>query len=196
MIDDEKTQEQPEPPAPEAASAVQPPTEPLPDAEADDDEDAAAEEEVSSNQAEPLIDDPMGEAYDLEHGSRLDEHPDPTALPWQTDVKSPKEFFSTEILYRFDILEDDEQRAIAGTYRIELKGAEGGIWTITVGEEFKVQNSREDADIVLSMQLRDFLNLINGQLNPQLAVLSQKMKITGDLRRALAFQEILTPSPD
>ena len=144
---------------------------------------------------EPLQDDPLGEAYDLELGSKLTRGGGDD-MPWRSDVQSAKEFFNTEILYLYDILTDDEQQALAGSYRIELRGQSGGVWTVTLKEQLDVVNRREEADIVFSMSQRDFLNLVNGRLNPQLAVLSQKLRITGDIRRGVAFQSILTPNGD
>lgn len=164
--------------------------------DSEEEEDDDGEVVFTSNDAQPFTDDPLGEAYDLECGTRLGDQSDATQLPWQTDVGSVKEFFSAEILYRYDILEEQEQRNLDGSYRIELKGQEQGTWTVHLENELKVVNAREDADIVISMAQKDFLNLINGRLNPQLAILAKKMKVSGDIRRALAFQYILTPIPE
>lgn len=145
-------------------------------------------------------DDPMAPAFDLEHGSPLRgenvlDHDAPT-YPHRSKIKSAKEFFNTEILYRFDILEDHERVDLRGDYRIELRGFQGGVWTIRIGDVIEVVNRREDAEISIVMQQRDFLQLVNGTLNPQLAIFAQKMRITGDLRKAILFQLILTPSSD
>lgn len=113
---------------------------------------------------------------------------------YRARINSAKEFFSTEILYRFDILETPERSEIAGSYRIELKGYRGGIWTLFLAEDLRIENRREEADIVLSMQQRDFVNLVNGELNPQLAMLSQKMRVSGDIRKASKFQVLFLPS--
>lgn len=136
-------------------------------------------------------------AYDLDEGTPLDSGRRGNVLPSRTNVKSAKEFFNGEIHYRYDILEDEARTEVLGTYRIELKGFQGGIWTITVGElQVDVVNRREEAEIVLTMQQRDFLQLVNGDLNPQLAVFAQKMRVSGDLRKAVAFQALLSPGAD
>jgi hypothetical protein len=136
-------------------------------------------------------------AYDLDEGTPLDSSNRRATLPTRTNVKSAKEFFNGEIHYRFDILEDESRTELGGSYRIELKGFQGGIWTVTVGDQqVDVVNRREEAEIVLTMQQRDFLQLVNGDLNPQLAVFAQKMRVSGDLRKAVAFQAILSPGAD
>src|SRR5438105_1353369 len=45
-----------------------------------------------------------------------EEPPPPPA--WRSKVDSPKDFFSTEVVYRFDILPDTDQKELRGSYRI------------------------------------------------------------------------------
>lgn len=161
-----------------------------------DDDSEEDEEEVSSNEGGEGSDDPLGAAYCLDDGSPISDTEE-DVLPWRSDVKTPREFFSTEILYRYDILEPHEQDALKGTYRLELKGQDGGIWSIVVDQELRCENAKDqDADIVLSMHGKDFMNLINGRLNPQLAILAQRIKVKGDTRRAVIFQSLLTPTAE
>lgn len=111
----------------------------------------------------------------------------------RAQIEKAKEFFNTEILYRFDILENKERDSIKGKYRIELKGYNGGVWSLDLGNDIVINNKREDAEIVMSLKHADFLNIVNGKLNPQLAITAQKLKITGDIRKALEFNQILLP---
>lgn len=161
-----------------------------------DDEDRDANGEVEEVQTEH--DDPLGGAYDLERGTPISAHTVQEVHPpqWRSKVKTAKEFFNAELLYRFDILDDEDREYLRGRYRLELKGYLGGVWTVFVDDTLEVVNRREDAEIVFTMQQRDFLHLVNGQLNPQLALFAQKVRISGDLKRALAFQGILVPSND
>ena len=136
--------------------------------------------------------------YDLDDGGKLSGRMsrDSGALPFQSRITSASDFFATEILYRFDILHLHERESIRGRFRVELKGYRGGIWTVEVGDEINVVNRREDAEIVLAMQQNDFLQILNGELNPQLAVLARKVRITGDVRKAVAFHCLLAPEGD
>ena len=172
-------------------------------AAADDDEhDADHDHEPFTHEGqtgELATDDPLAPAFDLERGVPLSQsahhHHAPAHSP-RSNIKSAKEFFNSEILYRFDILEDLDRSELLGSYLIELKGYQGGIWTVVVGEQVEVVNRREDADIVITMHQRDFLELVNGQLNPQLAIFAQKMRVQGDLRRCISFDRLLTPYTD
>ena len=144
-------------------------------------------------------DDPMGTAYDLERGTPLDEREargGESGLPWRSKISSAKEFFNAEILYRFDIMENDDREALRGRYRLELKGYNGGIWTLEVQDEIDVVNRKEDAEIVFTMDHQDFLHVVNGNLNPQLAMLSKKMRVSGDMRKAVHFERLLAPVMD
>ncbi|MBL7662985.1 SCP2 sterol-binding domain-containing protein [bacterium] len=157
------------------------------------DEAVSSEEPIEGETVSEGEEDPFAqEIFDLERGEPLEED-EKSCLPWQSKVESTKEFFQSEILYRFDVLSDTLREALKGSYRIELKGNQGGIWTLNVGQQLDVVNRREEAEVILSMQNRDFLQIVNGELNPQLAILSQKTKITGDVRRAIDFQSLLCP---
>ncbi len=160
----------------------------------DDDSDESFTHEGDTNGHTP--DDPLAPAFDLDRGAPL---PPPAHQPLQephVNVKSAKEFFNSEILYRFDILDDRDRQELEGRYRIELKGYQGGIWTVIVKEQVDVFNRREEADIVITMHQRDFLQLVNGHLNPQLAIFAQKMRVQGDLRRCISFDRLLSPYQD
>ena len=148
------------------------------EAEAIQDEDGAAEES-------PSCDDPIEEAAGLGDGGN--------ELPWRSEVENAKEFFSTELLYRFDILEEDERAFLAGSYRLELKGYRGGVWTLNLGDDIDVINRKENANVVLTMDQRDFLEIVNGNLNPQLCLVSKKVRIKGDVEKVTAFQALLSP---
>ena len=115
-------------------------------------------------------------------------------LPWKSNIGSSKEFFNTEILYRYDILHLEEREKVNGSYLLELEGDGGGFWTVKLANDINVENSREDADISLTMSQKDFLNIVNGELNPQLAILAKKIQIKGDIKKAIAFQSLLAPT--
>lgn len=153
------------------------------DDELEDEEPAAEGEE-----------DVLGGGFDLDGGRPMRERGE--RMPWKSRVENSKDFFATELLYRFDILNPEDRKEIEGRYRIELKGSKGGIWTVLVGETLEILPRKEDAEIVLSLQHRDFLPLVNGDLNPQMALLAQKLKVTGDLRKASQFMLLLTPHVD
>jgi len=112
---------------------------------------------------------------------------------WRGKVDSARSFFSTELIYRYDILDPALQNKLKGRYRVEVKGNNGGTWTLIIDNKLEVLGQREEADIVLSVQQKDFLSLVNGDLNPQMALLAQKVRLQGDVRQASLFQCLLAP---
>lgn len=175
--------------------------------EPSDEDDAAWEEEEDDDEDDESAigdeldgtDDPLAPAFDLDQGDVICKQTaaTPERGRWRTRMESPKEFFNTEILYRFDIIEPEDRAALRGSCRVELRGQNGGSWTLKIGDELTIANNGEDeADVVLSMQQQDFMNIVNGLLNPQLALLGQKMKVEGNLRQAIALQSLFAPSQD
>ncbi len=173
--------------------------------DSDSDEGEDEELENSTEDLQPgaaLVEDSYDDfetVYDLDRGSPFrgsDTGEESNRLPWKSYVESAKEFFNAEILYRFDILTQAEKEELSGTYRIELRGYKGGIWTLRLAAELEVSNRREEADVVLSMRQSHFLQIVNGEMNPQLAILAKKVRIIGNVRRALSFQNLLAPVRD
>lgn len=141
--------------------------------------------------------DPHAPGFDLDDGEPLlPRHSGRRSgeeLPWRSDVPSAKDFFGTEVLYRFDIIPPELRELLAGTYRIELKGYKGGVWSMNIGKDLVVVNRREEAEVVISMQHNDFISIVNGELNPQLAILAQRARFSGDVRKVVALQSLLAP---
>lgn len=53
-----------------------------------------------------------------------------------------------------------------------------------------VAMSDSPADVTISASLDDFVKIMNKQLNPQMALMSGKIKLQGDMMAALALQKI------
>ena len=117
----------------------------------------------------------------------------PPRLPPRARVASAKDFFTEEAVYRFDLMLPEQRDELKGDYRIEVKGNKGGVWSLKVDAALEIVNRREDADVVVSMQQKDFIQLVNGDLNPQMAMLAQKMKVLGNLRSVATLQSLLVP---
>lgn len=53
-----------------------------------------------------------------------------------------------------------------------------------------VSNDDVDSDVTISVSMEDFLKLMNKQLNPQMAFMSGKIKLQGDMMAAMALSSI------
>ncbi|HMO17239.1 MAG TPA: SCP2 sterol-binding domain-containing protein [Oligoflexia bacterium] len=152
---------------------------------------------ISSDEAPEELD-PLSAAYDLEEGNIIElgktYDDDPTTQKTRSAVTTAKEFFNQELLYRFDLLREDEREQLTGRYRIEVRGTDGGVWTLSVDKkDINIVPAKEDADLVLMVQQDDFISVVNGYINPQIALASQRIKISGDPRKASLFQNVLAP---
>jgi putative sterol carrier protein len=83
---------------------------------------------------------------------------------------------------------------INATYQFNLSGDGGGAWVIQLSPEKKEVRDGEDASAqcVISMSAADFMAMIKGALNPQMAFMTGKLRVKGDMGLALKLQSILT----
>ena len=82
---------------------------------------------------------------------------------------------------------------INAVYQFNIAGDGGGSWAVDCtapGGQVSAGRS-ESARCTVAMTEGDFLNLVNGKLNPQMAFMSGKLKIQGDMGLAMKLQQIL-----
>ena len=83
--------------------------------------------------------------------------------------------------------------SINSTYQFSLSGEGGGDWVIELTEA--CQEVREGADenaaCTIAMTAEDFMGLIKGSLNPQMAFMLGKLKITGNIGLSLKIPKLL-----
>lgn len=81
---------------------------------------------------------------------------------------------------------------VNATYQFDLTGDGGGTWQVKVsaaGAEVS-EGAPGAANITITMAAGDYLDMINGKLNPQMAFMGGKLKIKGDMSLALKMQQI------
>lgn len=170
--------------------------------ESEDDSTETIQPAPADPQEEKILDDNFEEAYDFESGDLISDDPK-DGIPVKHTVSTVKEFFNMEFLYRYDILEDNEREELRGSYQIDLftgeKKSEREVssWSFSLGDELEVKNEEASEPIaLLSMSSDDFIRLVNGDLNPQLAFLAKRIKPSGNFEAALSVQKILAPMND
>jgi putative sterol carrier protein len=68
---------------------------------------------------------------------------------------------------------------------------ETAIYIDGTGEENVVSADDKDADTTITTSLENLLKLRSGDLNPMMAVMSGKVKISGDMGLAMKLQSLL-----
>ena len=81
---------------------------------------------------------------------------------------------------------------VNAVYQFDLTGDGGGTYHVQVANGgCKVhQGAATTPNITITMAAADYLDMINGKLNPQMAFMGGKLKIKGDMSLALKMQQI------
>ncbi|ABS25737.1 SCP2 sterol-binding domain-containing protein [Anaeromyxobacter sp. Fw109-5] len=107
-------------------------------------------------------------------------------------VTSVKDVFERHIPSRFQAKPDVVQK-INSVYEFNISGPGGGVWTVdctSPGGKI-VEGHAPNAKCTVAATDADFLNIVNGRLNAQMAFMSGKLKIQGDMGLAMKLQQIL-----
>jgi putative sterol carrier protein len=74
--------------------------------------------------------------------------------------------------------------------QFDLAGEGGGKWQVAINNEnceIK-EGAHASPNATISMTAQDYLDLVSGKLNPQMAFMSGKLRISGDMGLVLRFQ--------
>ncbi len=78
------------------------------------------------------------------------------------------------------------------TYQFDLTGDDGGTYNVKIADQkCDVKEGAADSpNITITMTAADYLDMVNGKLNPQMAFMGGKLKIKGDMSLALKMQQL------
>jgi len=87
----------------------------------------------------------------------------------------------------------DNVAGINAVYQFNITGDNGGEWYVDLtGDAPAVSSGAHDsANCTVTMTEEDFLAIIDGSLNAQMAFLQGKVKIAGDMSLAMKLQKVL-----
>ncbi|MEO9177298.1 MAG: SCP2 sterol-binding domain-containing protein [Gaiellales bacterium] len=79
------------------------------------------------------------------------------------------------------------------SYAFELSGEGGGMWTVHVadGALHVTDGADPAADVSLRASADDWMAIVEGRKDPQLAFLTNKLKVSGNLQLALRLREAI-----
>lgn len=105
---------------------------------------------------------------------------------------TPKSYFEEKIAKK---LQDKPElsKAVNASYEFNITGDTGGVWTVDLTKEpgAVTAGSTGAAKCVVSCAASDFMNITSGKMNPQMAFMSGKLKIKGDMGLAMKLQKII-----
>ena len=86
----------------------------------------------------------------------------------------------------------DAAKGLTATYQFDLSGDGGGQWYAAIAnEQCEVKEVKAASpNITISMAAKDYLDMVNGKLNGQMAFMTGKLKIAGDMGLALRLQSL------
>jgi predicted lipid carrier protein YhbT len=103
-----------------------------------------------------------------------------------------QEVFERHIPAKFQAKPDVVQK-INAIYQFNISGPSGGQWSVDCTQPGGAISAGTSAGAKCTVNATDadFLNIVNGKLNPQMAFMSGKLKIQGDMGLAMKLQQIL-----
>jgi putative sterol carrier protein len=102
-----------------------------------------------------------------------------------------KEVFETFLPERLKA-KPDVVTKINSSYKFIINGDGGGTWVVDLTKPGGAISAGEgDAKCSITMAAPDFVDLMNGKLNPQMAFMSGKLKVAGDMGLALKLGSLL-----
>ena len=107
---------------------------------------------------------------------------------------TPKQYFEEKIAQKLAISTQEEREKVNAIYEFNITGDNGGVWTVELTKEKGgVQaGSTGNAKCIVTAASPDFMNIVSGKMNPQMAFMSGKLKIKGDMGLAMKLQKVLT----
>lgn len=107
-------------------------------------------------------------------------------------ASSVKDVFERHLPERFQA-KPDLLPKINAVYQFQISGPDGGAWSVdctTPGGQIAAGSSAA-AKCTVSATDKDFLSIVNGRLNPQMAFMSGKLRIAGDIGLAMKLQLLI-----
>jgi putative sterol carrier protein len=85
-----------------------------------------------------------------------------------------------------------ELSEVRAVYKFELEGPDGGTWIVDLREEtMGVRQTEEEAQCTFRSKDVHFVSMFTGKLRPESALLTGKVKMSGDVALAMKLGQIL-----
>lgn len=90
----------------------------------------------------------------------------------------------------------DAAKGMKAVYQFDLTGDGGGKYSLAIddGKLTVGEGLHASPNITITMAANDYLDMVGGKLNPQMAFMSGKLKIAGDMGLAMKMQQLFPMS--
>ncbi len=107
--------------------------------------------------------------------------------------ESPEQIFTEKIAVKV-VKEPGKAKSIGVKVNFDIVGSQGGKWLLDCSREPAVVSKGEAADarITITMADGDFVKLGNGELRAEMAFMTGKLKVKGDMSLAIKLGQILS----
>ena len=92
-------------------------------------------------------------------------------------------------------LDENAAKGMNAIIQFNLSGDDGGAWFVTVkdGKVAVTKGSAASPNLTVGMTAQDYVDMNTGKLDRQLAFMSGKLKISGDMNLAMKVQTLFKP---
>ena len=92
-------------------------------------------------------------------------------------------------------LDENAAKGLTATSQFNLSGEHGGAWYVSVkdGRATVTKGSTSSPNMTMAMTAADYVDMNTGKLNPQVAFMSGKLKLSGDMNLAMKMQTLFKP---
>ncbi len=106
-------------------------------------------------------------------------------------VTSVKEYFET-LPSRFKA---DAAKGLNAIFQFDIAGDDGGAYQVKVdGDKLSIEPGlHAEPSVTIKMAATDYVKMVNGDLNGQMAFMTGKLKVSGNMMLAMKMQQVFPP---